>query len=127
MLGEVPELPAPAWVGEALPSRLGMADVARVEQLTDHLRALSRQHGVQAGIVRAAAGESMRLLAVPAPGPVTVRLGSALAHQQALAGWCCADSLLDAHAWHHFQQALELAGRAGDGWVLAGQHPSLRR
>ncbi len=118
LFGEVPDLPAPAWTGEALPSRLGMADVAHVDQLTDYVRALARRHGGQAGIVHAAVTDSMRLLAVPAPDPVAAKLRSALARLLTLAGWCCADSGVVDHLWHRLQQAMELAASAGDTYEL---------
>lgn len=118
LFGEVPDLPAAAWTGEALPSRLGMADVARVDQLTDHVRELARRHGGQAGIVHAAVTDSMRLLAVPAPDPVTAKLGSALARLLTLAGWCCADSGVGDHLWYRLQQAMELAASVGDTYRL---------
>lgn len=116
LLGEVPELPAPPWVPEPLPSRLGMSDVARIEHQTGFLRALARQHGGHADAARAIVTHSTGLMAVSADDRVKARLGAALARQHTLAGWCCADSLLDHHAWHHFRQALELAGRVGDSF-----------
>ncbi len=112
LLGELLTLPAPAEA--PLPSRLGMADVVEIERLTRHLRDLARERGGQSDLVRAVADQSMRLCAVPAPEPVAVRLGSALAELNELAGWCCADSGHDGSAWHYFQRAVELAGKVRD-------------
>ncbi len=92
--------------------------MARVDQLTDHVRELARRHGGQAGIVHAAVTDSMRLLAVPAPDSVSAKLGSALARLLTLAGWCCADSGVGDHLWHYLQQAMELAASAGDTYRL---------
>jgi transcriptional regulator with XRE-family HTH domain len=112
LFGEIPELPAPPWVPSPLPSRLGMTDVVRVEHQTGLLRTLAYQHGGHADAAHAIATHAMRLMAVPAEDRVKAKLGSALARLHTLAGWCCADSLLDAHACHHFRQALELASES---------------
>ena len=117
LLGELLNLPAPAEA--PLPSRLGMADVAEIERLTKHLRDLARERGGQGHRVRAIADQSMRLCAVPAPEPVAVRLGSALAELNELAGWCCSDSGHHGAAWHYFQQAVTLAGKVRDAFQVS--------
>ncbi|MDQ3990471.1 MAG: hypothetical protein M3291_15020, partial [Actinomycetota bacterium] len=117
VLGQLLSLPAPAET--PLPSRLEMADVAEIERLTRHLKSLAKERGGQGELVRAVADRSMRLCAVPAPGPVAVRLGSALAELNELAGWCCSDSGHDESAWHYFQQAVTLAARVRDTFQVS--------
>ncbi|MCA1673834.1 MAG: helix-turn-helix domain-containing protein, partial [Actinobacteria bacterium] len=129
LFGEIPELPAPPWVPSPLPSRLGITDVVRVEHQTELLRTLAYQHGGHADAAHAIATHSMRLMAVPAEDRVKTKLGSALARLHTLAGWCCADSLLDAHACHHFREALELASESHEMVItlrVAGNTDRLR-
>ena len=118
LMGKLLNLPTPVEP-PPLPSRLDMADVVEIECLTRHLRDLARERGGQGDRVRAIANQSMRLCAVPAPEPVTVRLGCALAELNELAGWCCADSGHDGSAWHYFERAVTLAGKVRDAFQVA--------
>ncbi|MGH4020525.1 MAG: hypothetical protein ACRDT0_15070, partial [Pseudonocardiaceae bacterium] len=119
--GDQGELPAPTYPQpeEPLPSRLGMSDVARLEQETTQLWARYRRHGGCADIVGTAASQRTPLLIVPAAEEVKARLGSALAHRHRLAGACWFDDGLDDAALHHCTRAVQIAAEAGDGYQVA--------
>ncbi|MGH4025645.1 MAG: helix-turn-helix domain-containing protein [Pseudonocardiaceae bacterium] len=115
ILGEVLELPARPESPTPLPSRLVMADVDAISNLTEQLRLLARQYGGQGETVSAIAVRSMRLLSVDASDDVRGSLHSALAELHTVAGWCCFDSAVSADVIRaHFARGAELATRAGD-------------
>lgn len=115
ILGEVLELPAPPESPTPLPSRLVMADVEAMRNLTEQLRVLARQYGGQGETVSAIAVRSLRLMTVDASDLVRRSLRSALAELHTVAGWCCFDSGVSADLIRaHFARATELASGAGD-------------
>ncbi|MDQ4038679.1 MAG: helix-turn-helix domain-containing protein, partial [Actinomycetota bacterium] len=107
VLGELLTLPAPVEV--PLPSRLVMADVEAVQDLTARLWGLARAHGGQTDVLSHAATRCTRLLTVPASEQVTRALRGALAWLHSEAGYAGFDSHQDDVARHHFRQALGLA------------------
>lgn len=66
VLGSAMDLPTPHGAPGHLPGTLGMTDVAAVEDMTGHFRALARQYGGHAAIVSEAAKRSARLATVSA-------------------------------------------------------------
>jgi len=107
VLGELLTVPIPAEV--PLPSRLVMADVEAVRDLTARLWGLARLHGGQADVLSHTATRYMRLLTVPASKQVTRALRGALSWLHTEAGYAGFDSHQDDVARHHFRQALGLA------------------
>lgn len=114
VLGELLELPSPPTSPTPLPSRLGMADVAAVRDLTEQFRVLGRLYGGMSDVVSPVANRAERLLSIPSSEPAQRALFSALAELHILAGWCAYDAALIDHARHHYRRALDLAGRADD-------------
>ena len=106
--------PYPAPGELPLPSRLGMSQVARIEETTEQVLALYRAHGGQADIASTTAVRFTRWMGVDATDAVQRALGSALAERHIVAGLCCFDSGHNWHARDHYRQALELAIKAGD-------------
>ncbi|MGH3932565.1 MAG: hypothetical protein ACRDTF_21620 [Pseudonocardiaceae bacterium] len=103
----------------ALPSQVGMRDVAEIKNTTDQLRTAARTMGGQARAASAAAAQYGKLLQVPAGETITVRLHKELAALNELAGWCCFDSGSDLHARWHYSQAVDLAQKVGDKYHIA--------
>jgi len=101
VLGELLTVPIPAEV--PLPSRLVMADVEAVRDLTARLWGLARLHGGQADVLSHTATRYTRLLTVPASKQVTRALRGALSWLHTEAGYAGFDSHQDDVARHHFR------------------------
>lgn len=114
VLGELLELPDRPATPTPLPSRLGMADVHALRNVTEEFRALGRAYGGMADVVSPVANRAEQLLAVRGSEPTVQALHSTLAELHLLAGWCAYDAGQQDYARHHYQRALELAGQAGD-------------
>jgi hypothetical protein len=120
VLGEALELPTPADGPTPLPSRVGMADVRAIADLTERMRGLARQYGGQGHVVSAIAHRSTRLMTTGADEHVKRVLGSELSELHTLAGWCCFDSgMPDDTIRSHFARSMELASRVGDTYRAA--------
>ncbi|MGI9063605.1 MAG: helix-turn-helix domain-containing protein [Pseudonocardiaceae bacterium] len=115
VLGELLTLPAPA--DAPLPSRLVMADVEAVRDLTVRLRSLARLYGGQTDVLSHAAARCTRLLTVPAAKPIQRALAVAVTELHTTAGYAGFDSQLDDVARHHWRIALDL-GRDAPHWQV---------
>lgn len=117
ILGELLELPARPESPTPLPSRLAMADVDAIRNLTGRLRVLARQFGGQGETVSAIAVRSLKLMKVPAADSVHAALASALAELHTVAGWCCFDTGVSPDVTRsHFTRAMELGAGADDAY-----------
>lgn len=107
-----------------LPSRIGVEDVARLEQETERLRGADyrRGGGVCRDSVMVTAAWHDQLLAVEASTAVRTRLLAALADAHNLAAWTCFDTGLEEAATRHWDRALDLAEEAGHQDLVANIH-----
>ncbi|MGH4012673.1 MAG: helix-turn-helix domain-containing protein [Pseudonocardiaceae bacterium] len=103
----------------ALPSQVGLADVAEIKHTTEQFRVAARTLGGQARAVSATAVQYGRLTSVPASDAVIPKLFSQLAELNELAGWCCFDGGSDRHARWHYREAIDLAHQVGDNYRIA--------
>lgn len=118
-LGELLELPGAAPGPVPLPSRLFQVHVAKVRDLTQWLRDLSRTYGSDPEVSSAAVVWAQRLLGVPGAEPVTRALQVAVTELQIHAGFAGFDAGLHERAMYHWARALELATQAGDAYLQA--------
>ena len=118
-LGELLELPSAAPGPVPLPSRIFQVHVAKVRDLTQRLRDLSRAHGSDPEVSSAAVVSAQRLLGVPGAEPVTQALLVTVAELQVHAGFAGFDAGLYDRAMYHWAGALELATQAGDAYLQA--------
>lgn len=111
----IPSVQAP------IPSRLGSADVLRLECVTAGMRALDYEHGggVCRDAVVAQVGWAQQLLRTVHSDGVGRRLHLALADLHSLAAWTSFDVGLHKAASQHFVLALELARHADEPALVA--------
>lgn len=111
------------------PTRVIIADVMAVQDLTRRLRAVDYRYGGGRchDVVMTTLPAARALLDVPSTGQVRTRLLTAVADLHALAGWVSFDVGLLSDAQEQFAHALGLAGEVGDDELTAGVHYRLGR
>lgn len=115
VLGEVLELPDATAQATPNPSRVGMADVRAMSDLTERMRNLARQYGGQGQVISAIAHRSTRLMPAASDEYVKRALASQLSELHTLAGWTCFDSGMPADTIRaHFARGMELASGVDD-------------
>ncbi|MEO6090421.1 MAG: hypothetical protein ABIQ18_45705, partial [Umezawaea sp.] len=113
----------------SIPTRVIIADVMAVQDLTRRLRAVDYRYGGGRchDVVMAALPAARALLDVPSTEQVRTGLLTAVADLHALAGWVSFDVGLLGDAQEQFAHALGLAGEVGDDELIAGVHYRLGR
>jgi hypothetical protein len=113
----------------SIPTRVIIADVMAVQDLTRRLRAVDYRYGGGRchDVVMAALPAARALLDVPSTDQVRTGLLTAVADLHALAGWVSFDVGLLGDAQEQFAHALGLAGEVGDDELIAGVHYRLGR
>jgi transcriptional regulator with XRE-family HTH domain len=104
-----------------VPTNVGLADVLRLENITEEFRALDHQYGGGAcrDAVVAQAQSAQQMLRATIADDVGPRLHTALADLHLLAGWTSFDVGLYAPARRHFARALEQARYAEEPSLVA--------
>jgi transcriptional regulator with XRE-family HTH domain len=118
VLGAVLELPTQE-TPTPLPSRLAMADVTALREMTRRLEIVAKAYGGSADMLTPVASHAERLLPVPAPEAIKKDLVITIAELHTVAGWAAFDARQDKTASYHFARTMELGADADDGFSFS--------
>jgi transcriptional regulator with XRE-family HTH domain len=119
VLGAVLELPTQEETPTLLPSRLAMADVTALREMTRRLEIVAKAYGGSADMLTPVASHAERLLPVPAPEAIKKDLVITIAELHTVAGWAAFDARQDKTASYHFARAMQLGADADDGFAFS--------
>lgn len=118
VLGAVLELPTQE-IPTPLPSRLAMADVTALREMTRRLEIVAKTYGGSAEMLTPVVTHAERLLPVAASEAIKQDLLVAIAELHTVAGWAAFDARQDKTASYHFARAMELGADADDGFTFS--------
>ncbi|MGH3767095.1 MAG: helix-turn-helix domain-containing protein [Pseudonocardiaceae bacterium] len=119
VLGAVLQLPTQEEPPTPLPSRLAMADVTALQEMTRRLEIVAKAYGGSADMLSPVAAHAERLLRVPGSEAIKRDLAGAIAELHTVAGWAAFDARQDKTALYHFIRAMELGADTVDGFAFS--------